>query len=164
VYVKEGKLIKAGTPAEIADLYAEENISKQQIDREKELNLSSSHEVRAKIINQDKNGVKISLTYKSQDKKEMYIGLALTKDGVSIGEIATSSQNPLVGSGEISYTLNTNILNPGAYQIGGISLFKLSNRELLAINKQPNEFVIKGNDVIRGAALKLEDSWQYGKG
>jgi len=163
VYVKEGKLIKAGTPAEIADLYAEENISKQDSDREKELNLSSAHDIQAEIVNQDKNSIEVKIAYTSRDKEEMYIGLAVTKDGMSIGEINTLQHPPLIGNGEVFYTFRTDLLNPGAYQIAGVSLFKLSNRELLAINKRSNGFAIKGSDSARGAALKLEDTWQYDK-
>lgn len=163
IYIKEGKIIDEGTPADIADLYAEENLSTQHSERERELNLSKDHLIEAKIVNQNTEEVKLKITYESQSDEEMYVGIAVTKDGISMGEISTYQKKPLRGQGKIFYSLNTKSLNPGMYQIAGVSLFKTSNRELLAINKHINEFVIKGNDEMRGGALKLEDTWHYGK-
>ena len=163
IYIKEGKIINEGTPADIADLYAEENLSTQHSERERELNLSKDYLIEAKIVKQSKDVVKLQISYKSQNDEEMYIGLAVTRDGISIGEISSHQDKPLKGSGEIFYDLNIDALNPGVYQIAGVSLFRISNRELLAINKYQNEFLIKGSDESRGGAIKLEDTWHYGK-
>jgi len=163
IYVKNGKIIKEGAPTDIAELYAEENIDTKHNEREKELGLSGHFAVEAKITTKDKDGVKIKIKYESPGEDDMYVGLSITKDGVVIGDIVTPPSKPLRGNGEVSYALNFDALNPGVYQIAGVSLFKTINRELLAINKYQNEFLVKGTDETRGGALKMEDTWEYDK-
>ena len=52
--------------------------------------------------------------------------------------------------------------NSGVYTIG-VALFKLKDRELVAIAKRKLDFVVKGADKTRGAALRLADTWRYEK-
>jgi ABC-2 type transport system ATP-binding protein len=163
VYISAGKLIHDGTPGEVADLYAEANMNTQQDEAEEESPLSDAYEVKARIVSQDKNLVKIKVSYKAPDKEKVYATFVLTKDGISIGAIATSQEKPLAGSGEVFYNLDTSVLNPGIYRIEGTSLSKLDNREIVAIDKHLNDFLVKGDDVTRGGALRLEDTWHYGK-
>ncbi len=168
IYVSDGKIVQEGLPSDMADLYTEANINTHEDETvdglvDDQLKLSKEHNIAGRIVKQDDNGVLLKISYKSKNDKEMYIGISVTKDGVSIAEIATSLEHPLVGGGEVTYLLDTNIFNAGIYRIGGISLFQLSNRELLAVNKIKNEFVIKGSDNTRGGAIKLEDTWNYEK-
>jgi ABC-2 type transport system ATP-binding protein len=161
VYIKEGKIIGEGDPNEIANLYAEENINTGENSIADDLKLSPNHEIKARIAEKDANGLTIKINYSSKDRQEMYIGLALTKDGFSIAEIATDHSKPLVGKGSLSYRLDTSPFNGGNFEVAGVSLFRLRNRELLAINKKKMEFTVPGNDLMRGGALKLNDEWLY---
>jgi hypothetical protein len=52
------------------------------------------------------------------------------------------------------------MFNSGLYQ-AGIALFKISNKELVAVSKQRAQFIVKGSDDTRGAALKLGSSWIF---
>lgn len=167
VYISDGKITEEGTPSDIADLYAEANIhvqdSSQDQIRGEPPGLPSGYKIHSTIAHQNADSVTLKTTYKSPGKEKMYIGISIVKDGASLAEITSSLEKPLISNGEVTYTLDTSILNPGSYQIGGISLFRLKNRELLAVNKNKNEFVIKGSDITKGGALKLKDSWTYEK-
>ncbi len=163
VYIDAGKIVKEGVPADIADLYAESNIKSQEEELSAVLNLSDSHKVSSKISKHDDKAVTLEIAYKTKPGDKTYVGISVLKDSASIAEISTSSQRPLSGSGKVQYILPKNLFNAGTYQIGGISLFRLENRELLAIDKTKSDFVVKGEDLTRGSALKLPDGWVYEK-
>lgn len=161
VYVNKGRIIKEGSPSDIADLYAESNIKTQDEERDTEVKIAGPYKVGSRIVRQSEEEVILEVSYRSLPKDKVYIGLAVVKDGVSVGEITTSHKNPLSGKGKVGFTLPKAILNGGTYQISGITLFRQENRELVAIDKEKNEFVVKGNDVRRGGAIKLPDGWVY---
>ena len=156
VYIKDGKLIHAGTPAEVADIYTLDNISR---DRSKGKGpVTSSYKVDSKISNQTEGSLNVGVVYKSKGNEEVYVGISVLKDGFSIAEIITAPNMKLRRSGKLSYLLDTTVLNGGAYQIAA-ALFRQKNRELVAIGKN-QQFSVKGHDVTKGAALKLADTWE----
>lgn len=160
IYLDSGKLVRVGPPSDIADIYVEENIEAQASPGEPGPKSSRAQSVSAQILDQSPGSVELKVSYASKEEDEMYVGLAVIKDGISIAEILSPQDKPLSGSGEITYKLNTTPFNPGAYRID-TALFRLRNRELTAVSKIKNNFVIKGGDLTRGAALKLEDTWEY---
>lgn len=164
IYVENGKLLYEGTPAEITDLYMEKNIeSSPEAEAESAdtgPELSKAHKVSSKIASQTKDTVSMSISYTTPVDDPTYVGMSLVRDGVSVAEMTTSLEKPLTGSGKVGLNLDTNILNPGIYDLH-VALFRLHNRQLLAIGKSKNKFVIKGNDITRAAALKLADTWKY---
>lgn len=159
VYMKEGKLIHQGTPTEVADRYEVDNIKKIEASKDESAGLSDSHRVTAKISHQTNDSVVLNISYKSKDAHEMYAGIAVLKDGISVAEINTVHSFPLMGNGQISYTLNTNVLNEGVYEIGA-GLFALDNKELLSAGKHRSKFKVTGHDASKGAAIKLPDTWK----
>lgn len=162
IYIKNSKLIKEGTPFEIADIYLEENMKNTQRNAESEdqPKTSNKHTIKGHISQQTDSRVLLEIEYRSENEEKMYAGISIFSGGMPIAEITTDPDKPLTGSGRITYSLDTAILNAGPYQIG-IALFKLDNRELLSVYKKSNSFLIKGADVTKGAALKLMDTWQY---
>jgi ABC-2 type transport system ATP-binding protein len=160
IYVKDGKLIQEGSPSDIAEVYKIENIEAPTNTHNKEPELSSSHKLKTKIIDQSDNLVKIDFSYKSDDRQEMYIGFSILRDGISVAEMTTSPENPLKGDGRITYMLNTEIFNEGIYQITSV-LCGVKGRNLLSVSKTPVTFKVSGRDVTRSAALKLPDTWKY---
>lgn len=163
IYVKEGKIIHQGSPSEVAEIYIENNIRENVEAAVPNKDHQTAYSIGANISRQEPGEVELEIKYRARNKTEMFVGISLTKDGQSVGEITSDLAKPLVGKGELTYMLSTKLLNPGVYQISGITLFKVDNREILAINKSVNEFVVRGDDGRRGAALKLPDSWEYGK-
>jgi ABC-2 type transport system ATP-binding protein len=160
IYIKDGDLVHNGSPSEIADIYIEENLDNSQTNTENEGKYpSKKHSLSAKITSQTEDSVTIKLSYKSLEKDEMYVGISVIKDGISIAEINTSNAKPLKGSGAISYTLDAKLLNGGMYHIGA-GLFRSRNAELLAFIKKKAEFIVKGEDPTKGAALRLTDAWE----
>lgn len=162
VYIKNGKVIKEGDASEISDIYTEENIdtNKNSSEEGEGLKLSSSHLLSAKIGERTENSVVIDFNYSSKDEEQMYVGISVLKDGISVAEITTSLDKPLTDSGSLAYTLNTEMLNAGVYQITA-ALFLVENRELIAVSKRKNIFSVSGFDITKGAALRLSDTWEY---
>ncbi len=158
-YIKNGKIIHEGTPTEVADIYVENNIDHSN--QGEDLSLPEGYTIDAKITAEDTKSLTLSVKYQAKKNTPVYVGIAVVKDGVSIGELTTSLDVPLKGKGSVSYELDKTQFNSGLYVVGGVSLFKLENRELVAASKKKNSFVIKGNDMRRGGALKLADNWSY---
>ncbi len=163
IYVKDSKLIKVGTPFEIADIYLEENMEVPQeanTDEGDSSKTASAYSVSTKIVNNTGNKILLEVSYSSNSKVKMYTGISIIKDGLSVAEINTLPDKDISGHGKIYYTLDTSIFNGGLYHIT-VALFKLSNRQLVCIGKNKSQFLIKGSDFTRGAALKLENTWEY---
>ena len=162
VYIEEGKLIMDGTAAEVADLYVEKNIKNapEAVD-ESDTKTVSNYKLTTQISESTQTKVILKATYATKEPDaEMYIGISIIKDGFSFAEICTSLEKPLVGTGEVFYELDTTQLNGGIYKIGA-GLYRLSNREILAVAKNKNEFAVKGSDITKGGAIKLADTWKY---
>jgi ABC-2 type transport system ATP-binding protein len=161
IYLENGRIIYEGSPSEIADMYVAKNINaeKPTTDDESPV-LSSAHKIHGRVSEQSDNHVVLDISYESMDQNEMYAGISIIKDGISIAEITTSLQKPLQGNSKVTYSLDTDILNAGSYEVA-VALFGLKNRELLAIGKNKMRFAVKGRDITKGAALKLADTWKY---
>lgn len=163
IYIKDGKLIKDASAFEVADLYLEENIEKmpkkQRINKQV---INTQYSVGIQILEQTTDKVLLEVSYKTNGKEELYTGISVVRDGVSVAEINTVSHSPLVKSGSVVYSLDTRQLNAGIYYVA-TALFKLKNKQLVSIGENRAEFVIKGNrqeSLTLGAALKLADTWQ----
>lgn len=162
IYIKKGKITHRGTPMEIADVYAADNIEKPKAEEakvEEGPTLSTEHSVKAKLAKQTDTEVVLDVQYKSQDDEEMYAGISVIRDGVSVAEISTPRNLPLTQKDRATFTLDTTKFNGGTYGIN-VAVFKWRNRELVAIAEGRNHFVIKGSDITKGGALKLEDTWK----
>ncbi|HET6746719.1 MAG TPA: ABC transporter ATP-binding protein [Candidatus Saccharimonadales bacterium] len=160
IYVKQGKIIAEGTPSEIADIYASENIDVPKTDDEKKADAQAAlYQVKSKVSQHPEN-VTLKVDYKTKDPaaEKMYVGISLMKDGVSVAEISTPKDMIITSDSSIEYTLDTRMLNAGTYGIN-VAMFKWRNRELMAIAKSKNQFVIKGDDITRGGAFRLENTW-----
>jgi hypothetical protein len=92
----------------------------------------------------------------------MYVGISVIKDGLSVAEINSLPLVKLRGNGLTAYTLDTSIFNGGVYYVT-TALFRLENRELLCVDKDQCEFVIKQQDDTKGGALKLANTWEHVK-
>ncbi len=162
VYIKDGELLFQGTPAEVADIYMESNINTGTKEAEKdEPAPPNAHKVSTKIISQTAKELKIAISYQSKDDEEKYIGLSVLRDGISVAEITSQRALRLTTKGTVSYTIDLSVFNGGVYYIG-VGLFRSRNRELLAAGKVKSKFVIRGDDDTRGAALKLDKTWESG--
>jgi ABC-2 type transport system ATP-binding protein len=161
VYIDKGVMTHQGTPEEIADVYLEENMQiVPKTNASDETNkVVQRHKVQATINDRQKNALSIDITYSSKDSFEMYVGISISKDGISIAEINTLARKPLLSNGVVSYALDTSILNGGSYRVG-VALFKSVNKELIAVSKTKNQFVVKHSDNTRGGSLRLDDTWK----
>lgn len=158
IYIDQGRMTHIGTPTEIADVYTVKNIEGAK-NENKEATVNKN-KISTKIVQRIENKVILEVTFKSAAESDVYIGIAVLRDGISVAEITTSPKVKLSAKGKLTYTLDICSFNPGAYQIGA-GLFKVQNRELLAATESRNQFAIKGSDETKGGALKLVDTWEY---
>jgi ABC-2 type transport system ATP-binding protein len=165
IYIRNGDLVLAGDPSDIAEIYNMENIETPEQRRANSLNkgpkISGTHTLTAAIEEETKGSIKIKYSYKSPDKDGMYIGFSILRDGISVAELTTRLEDPLVGKGEVTYNLDTSNFNVGAYQLTSV-LCKLEGRKMTAMGTTL-KFAISGEDITRGAAMKLADNWSYSK-
>jgi len=160
LYLKDGNIIGLGSPTEIADIYAVENIQDAPAeDTTIDLQLPATYKINSKIITQNKNSLVMEFSYDGEADQRVIIGLGVLRDGISIAELSLPEDIQLVGKGRIQYTLDLTHLNPGSYQMSG-SLFLHDTRRLMAVSPVRCSFVIKGNDPTKGSVLKLEHNWQ----
>lgn len=159
--LENGKIKNIGPPGEIADDYILDNV--KSAESTKDHALSAVHSIKAKVSERTTDAVILEIVYDSQNEDDMYVGISVARDGISVAEITTSHTEPLTGTGTVRFTLDPAIFNAGVYTVG-VALFELKNRELVAIAKRKLDFSIKGADLTRGAALKLADTWQYDAG
>ncbi len=158
VYLDKGKLRMEGSAIDVASHYLEENI--QKIETKKKLP-TDQYNLEAKLDSHDGRN-ELVIEYSSKTKEELYVGISVLWQGISVAELITASNEPLVGDGKVSLKIDTSIFNPGAYVVTA-ALFNWKNRELLAVAKQKNSFMVRGADITRGGALALADTWTYGK-
>lgn len=157
IFIDEGKISNEGNVYEVSDAYLMDNL-----DQPKKTNKSSKNKIEYLIKNEDHKQIKIKANYNC-DNDKCFASLSIWKEGIYIGGISTEKENPLEGTGSLEFTLDKDILNPGAYGIGG-GLFKTNNNSQLAAIKasERNIFIIQGEEKRRGGALKLKDTWEYG--
>jgi ABC-2 type transport system ATP-binding protein len=161
IYLKDGKLIKTGTPFDIAEIYKIENIQAPEPEQNRGPKLSQMHRITPKITQQTDAKVDFSFSYTSQTNDAMYIGFSVLKDGISVAEMTTSHTQPLRGSGTASYELDITAFNPGVYQLT-VVLCKVDGRRLLNVGDTTIKFKVDGTeDITRAAALKLANTWKY---
>lgn len=157
--IDKGDIKAIGDPLEIADLYTESNIAESPESKKNEIH-EKQHKLTAKIFHETKDQAVVNFVYSSKDKHEMYIGISVIKNGISIAEIITPLDKPLIGNGKITYTLSKEVFNAGIYSIAA-ALFRKDNRELIAVSDVKNTFKVEGYDASRAGALKLAHTWKY---
>ena len=158
IYIKEGRITYDGSIDEVADIYTEDNINVQKDSEHDGSHLSAQHRITTKIVKQDYKGLLLELSFKAPNKEELYVGISVLKESMSIAEINSMGLLELNGTGKALYRLDTTIFNGGAYQIGA-GLFAVRNRELLAAGQNRSEFTVKGNKSYLGGAVKLQNTW-----
>ncbi len=167
LYLKDSKVIKEGSPEEVANIYIVDNLrdtaANQDIGSDDDNTHSRDHGVRLISIDKkpDQHKTNVKIGFDSNSKENKYIGISLMKDGHSIAEISTIETLTLKDKGTATYTIDHSLLNGGIYQLGGITLFKKDNREVLAIDPSRYDFAVEGSDEMRGGALRLADTWSH---
>ncbi len=160
VFLDKGKITYEGDPLAIADEYIVANINKETKSKKDDPSTASDgYEINANIGHRSEDSLQFVLNYSSEGSKELYIGIAVLKDGASIAEINTINMLKLKKKGKVSYDLDTSIFNAGTYRLEA-ALFTLENKKLVAAAPSRNEFAIRDSDDTRGAALKLSNNWK----
>jgi ABC-2 type transport system ATP-binding protein len=160
VYINDGLLIHDGTPAEVADLYTVANVENMRDEKviKDKAQKRNAYKITSKIMQQTADKVVLGIAYEAKPNEEVYVAMSVILGGMSVAEITTPLEMKLTGKGEITYTLDITVFNGGVYEVPVI-LCRRRNRELLVISESKNRFVIKGNDITKGSALRLKDAW-----
>jgi len=157
LFLKGGKIVKIGSPLEIADIYLQENIQAQVITETPEKK-SSQQNVIIKIMNDTDEEVRAKFCFKGRTHEEVYIGFSLIKNGVVFAELNNLSNKDKLVNNSIDFNFDKKILNPGMYQISA-AIFGVENKQLIAISRRYGKFTVKGYDETRGGAIKLDEAW-----
>jgi len=154
----KGKIKQIGDPILVADTYAEDNFRSTQNKDSANDNELATIEVYTSEHDETKRKVEIKIDYKLTATEKVYCGFSVVKNGMTIAEINTLDKPTDNKAGELVYSLDTSLLNPGIYEISA-SLLKFNNKKPLVHTKHRPKFLIKGFDKKRGGALFLKDSW-----
>lgn len=157
IYIDKGEITHRGTPSDIASVYTSENLEIIQKNSKK---TKSDFKIASSITNETEENLTFEVDYRSKLDDDIYVGISVMKDGISIGEISTAPSKKLQGSGKLEYILDKRMFNEGLYQIDA-ALLRRSNRELLSFTQTKQKFIIKVKDESKGAAIKLPDTWKY---
>lgn len=151
LYLENGIVREIGSTSKIADIYITKNINAEEKSTSKEEKVPPTIDV--KLMEQSKDDMTMEFKVHNEYDFEVYIGFSVIMNGMSIAEL-----NNLYNDKSRKYKLNIENFNPGVYEISA-ALFKVENREMIGITETRQLFSIKGDDMRRGGALKLEDSW-----
>lgn len=155
----EGGVIKhIGSPSEVADMYTEDNIERMATHESDKRGIESKHKLQLDI---EHSAEIVRLDYSIEstlDSQGLYVGFTLYHNGANIGEMNSLGQT--IQNDKIAYSLDTNLLNPGTYEVSGM-LFERDTKSPLAALDDRQRFTIKGYDHTRGSGMKLPDGWHF---
>lgn len=157
LYLSNGKIVSQGSPSDIADMYLFDNIE-SMIENSEDTKNNQNSNLQMEVVKEDSKNLEIKFHYGSATPGDLYIGISILHNGMSIAEITTQNTLKIEGKGTVKYVLNKELLNAGAYELG-TALFTAKNREMLTYDPHRLKFLVSGNDITRGAALKLPNTW-----
>lgn len=162
-YIKNGCVVKEGSPFEVADAYLIDNLLGTQEVIIDELYESKKNYIRFNIEEDKVEHVKIKINYKNTSGDDCYARLSIFRNDSCIAIIDTDKKKSLRGIGTLQFTIDKTLLNPSDYSVGG-GLHKISDQELVTATRSMGRktFFVKGVDESRQGTLKLKDTWQYG--
>jgi ABC-2 type transport system ATP-binding protein len=158
--LENGKVKLMGSPLEAADAYQEINLESA---KPKIIRKLQSEDIQIKIIEHNKktHRLKFEITYKNTNKRKVYVGFSIVKNGQTIGELNSIGKESTKPSGKFQYVLDTSKLNPGFYELAA-GLIDHGSRQLLKAThiEEWAKFNVLGYDETRGAAMYLADNWE----
>lgn len=162
VYIDKGQLTHRGTAADIASIYTADNldVAERASQKDSGKDVSKHFTVTSKITQETAEELTFEVKYTAKSSDDLYVGISIIKNGISIAEITTDKNKKLGRKGALTYTLDKTLFNEGVYLVDA-ALLRRSNLELLAFTQSKCKFIIKDKDETRGAALKLADTWTY---
>jgi ABC-2 type transport system ATP-binding protein len=158
LYLSNGKIVKQGTPSDIADMYLFDNMeSLRQIAGDPKEN--ANYRLHMEVEKEDQKSLVVKFNYESTTKDKLYVGISIQHNGMSIAEMTTQNTLELQGKGIVTYTLDKELFNAGAYELA-TALFNQKNREMVTYDAHRVKFLVSSDDPTRGAALKLPNTWK----
>lgn len=159
VYIKNGKVHMDDEPSEIADAYTVDNALSNESDTDAEY---EEKHISLSIVKNTEKTAQVKIEYNIPPKEECYVSLSLIYNLQKIAGINSDRDKPLKGRGSLIFEINKEDINPNTYSIGA-GLNRVSTDETIAVTGREGrvDFIKKGNDKIRSAAIKLSDTWQY---
>ncbi|MDB5177150.1 MAG: Teichoic acid export ATP-binding protein TagH [Candidatus Saccharibacteria bacterium] len=160
IYLKKGKIVASGAPSDIADMYLVDNMEslRQSESNKSGVKQEAIYGLRMETLKESDEHLEVKFFYEAKSDDEMYIATSILQNGTSVAEITTPTSRALKGKGSVIYTIDKTMFNPGVYELTAV-LSAIAERKLLTIGANKINFVVKGNDLMRGAALKLPDNW-----
>ncbi len=157
ILIEDGRIIKQGSAQAVTDEYRSLSLI---ADKTGTLSDSRRNEtVAVTILEQSKKKVVFKIQHQETKKEEYYFGFSIVKDGLTFAELSSlNSEKARIVNKNLVYKLDISDFNPGVYEINA-TLFTVKNRESVAYTKVRPQFIIKGFEINRGGALRLEENW-----
>lgn len=160
--IMDGEIKAIGKPADIADIYTEQNIENLEESKAKDkvdqTNLKLS--IGRKLYSQD-DELKVTVTYDAPSSTDAYLNISFARSGFIIADLNTKYRPELNKPGvknKLEFSQLLTKLNPGTYDIF-ISLHRSQDNHLIKQLPRAATFVIKGHDQTRDSAVRLDDGW-----
>jgi ABC-2 type transport system ATP-binding protein len=159
VLIEGGRVVQEGSPSEVASAYTMENLENPGA-TEDTVKTAAGYKIAGKKLESQSGRLAVEFKYDAPATEDVYVGISVIKDGLSVAEMNTSKQLKQTGPGVATYSLDLAHFNPGVYELG-YALFRLANKELIGSGKSTIKFKVEGTiDLTRSGAIKLPDGWK----
>lgn len=171
VLIENGSLKLVGSPDEIANQYTEDNIDTSDAVIDTSNNTSKAKKEIVSSLNlkrlsgkslKNDEPLQIEVNYSLNQPIKTYVGLSLSKEGVSIAELNSIKQELFTKEvGQLQRAMieiDLDVLNAGIYSVS-VAVFNVENRAIVGSLHNAFNFVIKGIDETRGGALNIKNEW-----
>lgn len=156
--IKDGVIEKIGKPAEIADLYTEENIEERE-DKKEHMTISLSTKKR-KFSQED--SITIDVKYKPLEEERCYVNISFVYNGFVVADKNTKYKddfNDREGANSLTFEQRLDGFNSGRYDIY-MSLHQVVDDKLIEHIPRAVSFMIEGDEPGYDGPMRLSGVWK----
>lgn len=160
--LKDGRIVEVGKPIDIAESYIAQNVDAVNAAEAKKNKADNrpvpKSSVSAEVIDQTRRHVLLRFHFDKLHVKGNFVSFSLYKDGLPLAELNSSTYVADNPGDAVDYLLDLSGFNAGTYDvsIGGFE----ADRRQIASSEDRARFVVKGMDMTRGGAVRLEHNWK----
>ena len=166
ILINDGKIELNGEPGEISNQYTLENFEEKPQEDSNNKNLSNyikRLEItrRSPLIMSDKDNLGLSIVYELNESIDVYLGIAVKYNGISILEHNSLSIN--IGSEKskkyrVNYELPLESFNTSDLVVD-VAIFNKANKQLLGYKTSSTLFKVKTKTKYTGGVMLSKGSW-----
>lgn len=167
VYLRDGKIVKAGKPIDITENYLEDLYGTQN-NRKKENKITKESPVKNLALKVKSQGpytvdsvLDLEFSYENNSKIPTEVRMAIVKDGIAIAHINSKEAGAFEGSGHHKATLQVNLADflGGNHEINW-GVYNTNTGERLAFLDRSESFFVKHTDNTRSGFFSIDGTWK----